>query len=217
MGHSIPENDTTIFRWINPNKSASDVQRERHRMVTMVVIRYGLVHYLDDIWQEWQLAVLQKTEAATPIPIPEREFITFGIARNLCRSQRRKEQRMVPIVGSGGAQEELEYGIQEKHLARRRIDEGSGPINRLPDTPVGQDSREIELLTTCIRNLRPSMQTVIRETYVEGRASHEVGAELGLTAENVRQQLRRAREELRRCVLAKLTKKPGKGRKDAKF
>lgn len=193
--------ERAIYGWINPAKPADEVKSERRRMVMLLSVRYGVHHYLDDIWQEWQLAVYQRSKLPPGPPAAEREIFTFGIARNLCRSCLRKEQRTVPILTPSTPAGEASAGIRECDLDRRRMDGLAGPINKPPDSPsAGSAWTGAARLPDCLRRLRPRVQQVLRETYVEGRPSHEVGERVGLSPENVRQQLRRARDELRRCM-----------------
>ena len=78
-----------------------------------------------------------------------------------------------------------------------------------PDSPPaaprsGSAARDsAEGVQDCIRRLRPEVQRILRETYWEGKSGFEVAEETGLSAENVRQRLVRARGELRRCLEAR--------------
>ena len=211
MEHYVEPDELAIYGWINPAKPPEKVKGERHRVVALLAIRHGVYHYLDDIWQEWQLAVHQRIHMETSPPVAEREVFTFGIGRNLCRTYSRKDHGMVPILGPTASAEEASTGIREQKLDSRRIDENSGPVNKPPDLPLGSDEwGDGGKLTDCMRRLRPQVQQIVHETYVEGRLSQEVGVRLGLSAENVRQQLRRARDELRQCISARPRQLGGK-------
>jgi hypothetical protein len=129
----VEPDELAIHAWINPTKVPEEVKRERHRMVALQTIRYGIHHHLEDIWQEWQLAVHQRGQAVQPVPIEQREFFTFGIARNLCRSYLRKDQRMIPLVDPSGVPEEGTAGIREAELAVRRSDRPAEPINKFSE------------------------------------------------------------------------------------
>ena len=193
-----------IYGWINPTKVPEAVKQERRRIVALQAIRYGIHHYLEDIWQEWQVAVYQRAQTPPPVPVEQREVFSFGIARNLCRSYSRKDRRTIPLLDTSAGPQEDAVGIREQELAGRRADRPSEPINKPPEpgliSTVGSRSDD---LNECIGKLRHRAQEVLRKTYVDGKASHEVGREMGLSPENVRQQLRRAREELRHCMAAR--------------
>jgi RNA polymerase sigma factor (sigma-70 family) len=204
--HFVEPDELAIYGWINPTKVPEEVRRERHRMVALQAIRYGIHHYLDDIWQEWQLAVHQCAQAEPLVPVEQREAFSFGIARNLCRSYLRKDRGMIPLLNPSAPPEEGVAGIRERELADRRADRPSEPKYKPPEykppePEVGSEwwSRT-ENLNECIGKLRPRAQQVLQKTYFDGKASHEVGLEMGLSPENVRQQLRRARDELRHCM-----------------
>lgn len=216
VGRAVDTDELAIYGWINPSKSPEDVKRERHRMVALQTIRYGIQHQMEDIWQEWQLAVHQRVQTVSPLPVEQREFFTFGIARNLCRSYHRKDQRMIPLLDPSGAQEESAAGIRETELATRRSDRPSGPINKFsgPAFAPGEWGHG-NGLKECINGLRPRAREILRKTYLDGSSSFEVGTEIGLSAENVRQQLRRARDELRRCLEARAGRQKGKDWKHA--
>jgi len=214
--HFVEPDELAIYGWINPTKVPDEVKRERHRMVAFQTIRYGIHHYLDDIWQEWQLAVHQRLLTVSPLPVEQREFFTFGIARNLCRSYHRKDQRMIPLLDSSGAPEEGAAGIREADLAARRSDRPAGPINKFSEPAFNPGEWDHgDGLKECINGLRPRAQGILRKTYLDGRSSFEVATEIGLSAENVRQQLRRARDELRRCLEARAGRQKGKDWKHA--
>jgi RNA polymerase sigma factor (sigma-70 family) len=199
--HFVEPDELAIYAWINPTKVPEEAKQERHRMVALQAIRYGIHHYLDDIWQEWQLAVHQRAQTAESVPIEQREFFSFGIARNLCRGYLRKDRRMVPLFDPSAPPEDGATGIRERELVNRRADRPRKPINK-PTEPevISLASDHSENLNRCIGKLRPGEQQVLRKTYVEGKSSHEVGLEMGLSPENVRQQLHRARNELRHCM-----------------
>lgn len=193
--------ELVIYDWINPVQPPEMVKGERHRMVALLSIRHGVHHYLDDIWQEWQMAVHHRIRVESGPPVGEREVFTFGIARNLCRAYSRKDRRMIPILESSTASESTASGVRENSLDSRRIDEPAGPVNKPVDPPLTSDDwGDSGGVTECVRRLRPQAMQILHETYVEGRRSQEVGERLGLSADNVRQQLRRARDELRRCM-----------------
>jgi RNA polymerase sigma factor (sigma-70 family) len=147
------------------------------------------------------LILLIRHAQVQPVPIEQREFFTFGIARNLCRSYFRKDQRMIPLVDPSGVPEEATEGIREAELAMRRSDRPAEPINKLPEPAFTSGAWDQGGdLKDCIKGLRPRAQEILRKTYLNGESSFEVGEEIGLSADNVRQQLSRAREELRRCL-----------------
>jgi RNA polymerase sigma factor (sigma-70 family) len=200
----VEPDELAIYAWINPTKVPEEVKRERHRMVVLQTIRYGIHHHLEDIWQEWQLAVHQRGQAVQPVPIEQREFFTFGIARNLCRSYFRKDQRMIPLVDPSGVPEQGTAGILEAELAVRRSDRPAEPINKFSEPAFTSGAWDQGGdLKDCINGLRPRAQEILRKTYLDGESSFEVGEEIGLSADNVRQQLSRAREELRHCLEAR--------------
>jgi RNA polymerase sigma factor (sigma-70 family) len=198
----VDNDERAIYAWINPDKAPEDAKRERYRMVLLQAIRYGLHHCADDIWQEWQLAVHQRAQAPPPVPVAEREVFSFGIARNLCRATLRKEQRTIPLSVSSNA-EDGDKGIREEDLEQRRADRPSLPINKLPESQESPGWDDDAGLKHCIQRLRPRTQELLRRTYLDGLSSAEAGAATGLSAENVRQQLSRARDELRRCLAAR--------------
>ena len=111
---------------------------------------------------------------------------------------------MIPLVDPATPPEEQAAGIRESELAARRSDRPAGPINKFtePELAFGAWDRG-GALKDCINRLQPRTQRILRETYLDGKSSSEVGEEIGLSAENVRQQLHRAREELRRCIEAR--------------
>lgn len=199
---AVETEERAIYGWINPAKPPEEVKRERHRMVALLAIRYGIHEYREDVWQEWQLVVYQRTQATPSLPVEQREALSFGIARNLCRSQLRKNQRLIPLLDSSEAPEGT-AGVRESELAGRRLDRPAEPINKFlepgSDSTAWEDS---ESLKKCIQRLRPRAQEVLRKTYEDGKSSAEVGQETGLSAENVRQQLRRSRDEIRNCLSA---------------
>jgi len=199
--HFVEPDEIALYGWINPTKVPEEVKRERRRIVELQAIRYGIHHQLDDIWQEWQLAVHQRAQTESRVPVEQREVFSFGIARNLCRSYLRKDRRMIPLLDPSATPEEGVAGIHERELADRRADRPSEPINKPPEHEVvsgGWDSTEN--LNDCIRKLRLHAQQILHKTYIDGKVSHEVGLEMGLSPDNVRQQLRRARDELRHCM-----------------
>jgi RNA polymerase sigma factor (sigma-70 family) len=199
--HFVEPDELAIYGWINPTKGPEEVKRERHRMVAFQAIRYGIHHYLDDIWQEWQLAVHQRAQTAPPVPVEQREVFSFGIARNLCRAYLRKDRRMVPLLDPSAPPDEGATGIRERELVNRRADRPGEPINKPTEPEVISGAWDhTENLNHCIGKLQPREQQVLRKTYVDGKSSHEVGMEMGLSPENVRQQLHRARDELRHCM-----------------
>jgi RNA polymerase sigma factor (sigma-70 family) len=195
--------ERAIYGWINPGKSPEEVKRERHRMVALQSIRYGIHHYLDDIWQEWQLAVHQRAQTEL-LPVEQREAFSFGIARNLCRSYIRKDRGMLPLLDPSAPLEEGVAGVGERELADRRADRPGEPKYKPSEPDVVSDGwNRAEDLNACIGRLQPRAQQVLRKTYIDGKASYEVGREMRLSPENVRQQLRRARDELRHCMAAR--------------
>jgi RNA polymerase sigma factor (sigma-70 family) len=203
VGRAVETDERAIYGWINPAKSAEDVKRERHRMVVLQTIRYGIHHYLEDIWQEWQFVIHQRAQGSPPVPAEQREAFSFGIARNLCRSYLRKDQRMVPLLDPSSTAEGA-AGIREHEMAERRADRPAGPINKASEPVSNQDTWEDGgSLKDCIRKLPPRAQQILRHTYLDGQSSSEVGEEIGLSAENVRQQLHRLRAEIRRCLDAR--------------
>lgn len=203
VGRAVETDERAIYDWINQAKSAEDVKRERHRMVALQTIRYGIHHYLEDIWQEWQLAIYQRAQTPPPVPAEQREVFSFGIARNLCRSYLRKDQRMVPLLDPSAAVEGA-AGIREQEVAERRADRPAEPVNKASEPVSTPDTWEDGgSLKDCIRRLPPRAQQILRHTYLDGQSSSEVGEEIGLSAENVRQQLHRLRAELHRCLEAR--------------
>ena len=216
--HAVEPDEFAIYGWINPAKDHEAVKRERRKIVALQAIRYGIQHYIEDIWQEWQIAVYQRAQTPPPIPVEQREVFSFGIARNLCRSYARKDRRTIPLLDTSSAREEGVAGIQERELADRRADRPRDPINKPIEPGLTTEAwGRTEDLNNCIERLRPRAQEVLRKTYVDGKASHEVGAELGLSPDNVRQQLRRARDELRECMDARQGRLDRKDRKHAEI
>jgi RNA polymerase sigma factor (sigma-70 family) len=199
----VETDERAIYTWINPAKPPEEVKQERRRMVGLLTVRHGIHDYHEDIWQEWQLVVYQRTQTAPPIPVEQREVFSFGIARNLCRSLLRKNLRFIPLADSSSDEPEGKAGIHEGELKKRRLDQPADSLTRFsePDSaPTGWvDS---ERLKNCLQRLRPRTQEVLRKTYEDGKSSVEVGQETGLSAENVRQQLRRSRDEVRNCLNA---------------
>jgi RNA polymerase sigma factor (sigma-70 family) len=183
--HFVEPDELAIYGWINPSKVPEDVKRERRRIVALQAIRYGIHRHLDDIWQEWQLAVHHHVQAEPPVPVEQREAFSFGIARNLCRSYLRKDRGLLdpspPPEDPSGSKDPTEFKPPE------------------PDMKSGWWTRN-ENLNECIGKLGPRARQVLLKTYIDGKASHEVGLEMGLSPDNVRQQLRRARDELRHCM-----------------
>jgi len=207
----VDPDELAIYGWINSTKLPSDVKRERRRVVALQAIRYGLHHYLEDIWQEWQLAVHQRIQIEPPVPTEEREFFSFGIARNLCRSYLRKDRGMIPFLDPAAPAEEGAAGIRERELTDRRADRPAGPLNKAPEPEsMHNEWNQTENLNECIGKLRPSAQQILRKTYIDGKASHEIGRDIGLSPANVRQQLSRAREELRNCLTTRHGRPQGK-------
>ena len=210
--------EIAVYGWINPTKVPEDVKRERRPMVALQTIRHGIHHFLDDIWQEWQLAVYQHAQTVPPVPVEQREFFSFGIARNLCRSYLRKDRRTIPLFDPSASAEEGMGGIREPKLASRRADRPGEPINRPPVAELGSNEWDhTDHRNECIEKLKPRAQQILRKTYIDGKPSHEVSLEMGLSAENVRQQLRRAREELRNCMTARSGRSEGKDKKPCRL
>ena len=123
------------------------------------------------------MAVFQRAQTEPALPVEQREAYTFGIARNLCRRAVREEGRLTPL----------------------------DPASPPPETrTVSGRWESAEGVQDCIKRLSPGLRKVLQATYWEGRSSLEVAQRAGLSAENVRQQLHRARGALRRCMEARL-------------
>jgi len=213
----VDSDELAIYGWINPSKLPEEVKRERHRMVVLQTIRYGIQNQSEDIWQEWQLAVHQRLHIEPPLPVEEREFFTFGIARNLCRSHLRKQHRTIHFADSSATPEESSGGIREAELMARRSDRPAEPINKYAEPEFASRMSDTHNLTDCISALRPNAQDILRKTYADGKSSFEVARETGLSPDNVRQQLRRLRNDLRRCLEARARRARGKESKHARF
>jgi len=83
-------------------------------MVVLLAVRYGIHQHLDDVWQEWQIAVHQRIRMSEVLPVEQREAFSFGIARNLCRTFLRKEMRTVPILNPASRSEGSFGGVSEQ-------------------------------------------------------------------------------------------------------
>jgi RNA polymerase sigma factor (sigma-70 family) len=209
----VDNDELAIYVWINPTKPPVEVKRERHRMVLLQAIRYGIQNQAEDIWQEWQLAVHQRVLSEPPVRAEEREFFTFGIARNLCRSLARKEHRTIHIADSATPAGESAGSVREPELNARRADRPAEPVNKYPEPEFASRMSEGNDLRDCISGFRPAAQEILRKTYTDGKSSFEVARETGLSADNVRQQLRRLRDDLRRCLALRSRRD---GRKESK-
>ena len=182
-------------------------------MVALQAIRYGIQNQAEDIWQEWQVAVHQRIQVEPPLRAEEREFFTFGIARNLCRSLSRKEHRSIPIADASASADQSAGGVRETELNARRADRPAEPVHKYPEPEFASRMSEGHDLRDCIGALRPAAQEILRKTYTDGKSSFEVARETGLSADNVRQQLHRLRDDLRRCLArGKESKHAGAGR-----
>jgi RNA polymerase sigma factor, sigma-70 family len=177
----VEPDELAIYAWINTAKPPDEVKRERHRMLAWLAVRYEVYHQVDDIWQDWQLAVYKRCNTGPDVPVEQREAYSFGIARNLCRRAVQGGRRLIPL-------------------------EPAAP----PPEPRGGSSRlePADGVQDCIRKLRPGVQRILHGTYWEGKASQEVAQEFGLSPDNVRQQLHRARGDLRRCMEGRLKRPP---------
>lgn len=68
------------------------------------------------------------------------------------------------------------------------------------EDPNGQKFEEADVLTGVIAKLPPHYAEVIRLTYVHGYSSDQIGKILGLSSDNVRQRLVRARKKLEQML-----------------
>jgi RNA polymerase sigma factor (sigma-70 family) len=216
----VETDELAIYGWINPVKPPEEVKVERYRMVVILAVRYGVHQYLDDVWQEWQLAVYQRTRVSALIPVEQREAFSFGIARNLCRTYQRTETRTVPILnparpeGSSGGVSEQE--VEQIVLEGGRAGRPSEPRHRCPEPEFVRDVFEsYEGLHECLKKLRPELRLLLQLTYWKGRLSQEVAQLSGLSPDNVRQRVHRARIAIRRCLEARQNRSVGEEGKHA--
>jgi len=66
-----------------------------------------------------------------------------------------------------------------------------------------------------LKKLRPELRLLLQLTYWKGRLSQEVAQLSGLSADNVRQRLHRARIAIHRCMGARQKRPAGKEWKHA--
>jgi hypothetical protein len=150
----VETDELAIYGWINPAKPPERVKAERYRMVMMLVVRYGVHHYLDDVWQEWQLAVFKRTRMLELLPVEQREVYTFGIARNLCRNPPLKDPPIsIPLLDSLKAPEG-EAGIHEGELEKKRLDHPADSLRRFSDFDCARGKYYDKPICTAGRALR---------------------------------------------------------------
>ena len=160
----VETDELAIYAWINPVKPPERVKMERYRMVVMLAVRYGVHHYLDDLWQDWQLGVHQRTRISEVLPVEQREAFSFGIARNLCRSLLRKDPPIsVPVLGSS-EEPDGRAGIREGEVEKRRLDHPAASLINPSEPGMGPTAWvDSDRLRNCLQRLRPRTLDILRK------------------------------------------------------
>ena len=154
----------------------------------------------EDVVQESWLTVLKNLDR-----FEERSTLKtwiLGIALNIARSRRRKERRVLPFssLWRGGDREERGATVD-----RSRFDAG-GTWKEIPDSwsnvPESRllSQETMKRVRDAVDALPPMQREVIVLRDVAGMDSEEVCGMLGITAENQRVRLHRARTAVRKVL-----------------
>ena len=136
---------------------------------------------VDDLAQEaflaWHRAPEQRPEEVEPVRWLK--GIARRMALNFFRSSKRAEERHASVVAELLATEPMELPLR------------------------ADDDAEVAL-AQCLEKLPEKQRTVLRLSYEDNLASHDVASRLGMTAAAVRILLMRLRNALRECITTKL-------------
>lgn len=77
---------------------------------------------------------------------------------------------------------------------------------RIAQRPGDTFDDQIAFLHECLHGLAPRSREVVEATYFEGKKGPEVARRFGLSADNARKILTRARDSLRECVRRRLSR-----------
>jgi RNA polymerase sigma-70 factor, ECF subfamily len=162
-------------------ESFERVLRESHGEVRAYLAALGVPSgSVDDLAQEVYLAWYRAPEQRPPEVEPVRwlKGIARRMALNFFRSSKRAQERQAAVVAELLATEST-------------------------DLPVPADDAAEAALALCLEAVPERQRTVLRLSYEENLASHEVAQRLGMTAAAVRILLMRVRQALRECITLK--------------
>jgi RNA polymerase sigma-70 factor (ECF subfamily) len=184
------------------------VDRYHGRLVRLATVYVHNRAVAEEVAQEAWLGVLRgldRFEGRSSLKV-----WVFSILTNCARSRARREGRTLPFSSFAGAAEEdgAEPAVEPERF--RAADPGRGHWVSVPDNwdEVPEQrllaAETLALVERAIAALPPTQRAVITLRDVEGCASDEVCAVLGLSEGNQRVLLHRARSRVRRALEAHL-------------
>ncbi|CAN5556133.1 hypothetical protein BH09MYX1_BH09MYX1_10780 [soil metagenome] len=96
----------------------------------------------------------------------------------------------------------LRNAIADHHAARARHEARLAPLSSDADAPIPEDANMCGCSVDVLRKLRPEYATILTRIDLEDEPIDDAARALGITANNAKVRLHRARNALRRALLA---------------